>query len=370
MPRHARQLRGFTLLEMVISVAVLATLGAGIGSIFVLASRALPTARGASETTISATMALDQLAADLRLATNVSAASATAITFTVPDRTGDGAEETISYSWAGAGSPLVRVFNAETASTLEPAPAGFSLSYARRAVTTTQTATTTQDSGELLLSSFGGWTGITPTTATSGLSTTAWASEAFTVDKVTIPSDATRWYVSRVSLRLGKSLIATPSITVSICLPSASGSPVAGSAVGSSYTVTPGLLTISPAWQDATFSDVSFTDPAIKNLVILCKGTTSGGQIEYLNSSSAPTDAYTFLSSTDSGGTWNPSTNRNRNDARFFVYGGYVRRVQTTVQATSYFLGSVTVTLQPSSDSSTRIDTGVALLNQPQVPAP
>jgi prepilin-type N-terminal cleavage/methylation domain-containing protein len=369
MPRRPRH-PAFTLLEMVVAVAVLSILSAGIGSVFVLASRALPSSRGASETTITAAAALDQLVADLRIATRITAAAPTSITFTVPDRSGDGIDETIAYSWAGAGSPVLRTYNDGAASTLLASAASFALAYTRRVETTTQSTITTQDSGEVLLSSFAGWTGVTPTTATMGLSTTSWTSEAFTVDKVTIPSDVIRWYISKVSLRLGKSLLTSPSITVSVCLPASSGSPVAGTAVGSSATITPGLLALTPGWLDATFSDVSFTDPAIKNLVIRCKATTSGGLIEYLNSSSAPVDAYTFLYTSDSGGTWNPSSNRNRNDARFFVYGGYVRTVQTQVQASAYFLGSANIVLQPTSESATRLDTGFALLNQPEIPAP
>ncbi|MEX2217359.1 MAG: hypothetical protein WD749_01250, partial [Phycisphaerales bacterium] len=74
--------------------------------------------------------------------------------------------------------------------------------------------------------------------------------------------------------------------------------------------------------------------------------------------------------STDSGGTWSPSSNRQRNDARFYVYGGYVRRVASTVNADVHFLGSVNVMLQPTRDADTRVDGGIALLNQPQAPAP
>jgi prepilin-type N-terminal cleavage/methylation domain-containing protein len=364
------RVRAFTLLELVVATSVMAILATGIGSVFVLAARALPNARGPSETSITATTALDQLTADLRVATSITAASATSITFTVPDRTGDGVDDTITYSWAGAGSPIIRQFDGDGGSPILASAANFAIGYNKRTVSSTTTTTTSQDSGEVLLSSFAGWSGITPTTMNGGLSTTGWSSEAFTVDKITIPSDSTKWYVSRVSLRVGHTVISTSGVVVSIWKPAGPGNPIAGTQVGSSYTIASGLLSSVMNWQDSTFSDVTFTDPTATSLVIVCKGTSTGGQIEYLNSSSAPTDAYTYLSSTNSGSTWTPTTNLNRNDAKFFVYGGYVHQVQTTVSVNLYYLGSVTVTLQPTADASTRIDTGFALMNQPQVPGP
>jgi prepilin-type N-terminal cleavage/methylation domain-containing protein len=367
-PTPARTARAFTLLEVAVATSVMAVLAVGIGSVFVLASRALPNVRGPTETTITASAALDQFVADLRVATRVTAAGATSITFTVPDRTGDGLEEPISYSWAGAGAPLVRQVNGDAGSQILNAAYAFGIAYSKRTITTSGTTMVSQDSGELLLSSFSGWSGITPSTLTGGLSTTAWSSEAFTVDKVSIPGDSTRWYVSRVSLRVAHSLLSTAGVVVSLCKPAGAGNPVPGVSVGSPCTVGGGLLAIGAAWQDATFSDVNITDPAATSLVILCKGTASGAQIEYLNSSSAPTDAYTYLSSTDSGATWTPTTNRNRSDAKFFVYGGYVHPVSTTVNVTSYLLGSVSVTLQPSADASTRLDSGFSLMNQPSIP--
>jgi prepilin-type N-terminal cleavage/methylation domain-containing protein len=369
-PGRAPPLSGFTLIEVVVSLAILGVIATAISSVIVLASRALPSARGAGESTVAATTALDQLGAELRTATTVTETTATSITFTVPDRTGDTIAETIRYSWAGAGSPLIRVYNGDSGAALIESVNSLAFAYAKRKVTTTGgTITTTIDSGEVLLASFTGWSGITPTVSTSGLSATSFASEAFTVDKVTFPSDTTKWSVSRVSLRVSKSLLSTASILVSVHQPAGAGSPIVGTPVGSTATISAGLLGTGPTWQDAAFSDVTFTDRTLTNLVLRLKAT-GAAQVEYYTSASAPIDATTFLWSTDSGSTWLPSTNRNRNDARFFVYGNYQRQVQTVASVDTYYLGSVNITLQPTADPTTRVDGGFALLNQPQVPGP
>src|SRR5689334_20631330 len=141
-PRHPRS---FTLLEMVVAMAVMSILTAAIGSVILLASRALPGARGPTETTLTASAALDQLVADLRAATGITAAGATAVTFTVPDRTGDGIDDTVSYAWAGAGSPVVRTFNGDAGAQLLASAAAFALGYSKRTVTTNQVTTVQQD---------------------------------------------------------------------------------------------------------------------------------------------------------------------------------------------------------------------------------
>src|SRR3954465_2249593 len=150
---------GFTLIETLVSLAIMAILFTGIGSVFMLASRSLPTARGASERTITTTAALDQLAGDLRLATRITEASPTAVTFTVPDRDNEGHEETIRYAMDANGS-LTYKLNAAQPVPLLRSLSSFSLAYTKRHTTTPGTTTTTADSGEVTLASFGGWSGV------------------------------------------------------------------------------------------------------------------------------------------------------------------------------------------------------------------
>ncbi|MCY2929664.1 MAG: hypothetical protein NTV86_09265, partial [Planctomycetota bacterium] len=69
------------------------------------------TSSGTSNVT-KATGLLQQITAEVALAKTVTERTATAITFTIPDRNADGQDETIRYSWTGtAGGALTRTYN-------------------------------------------------------------------------------------------------------------------------------------------------------------------------------------------------------------------------------------------------------------------
>ncbi len=110
--RRALSRPAFTLAEVLVTVGVMGLVLGAMGSIVVLASRAAPdrAATGAlAETTPSA---LDRLAAELPFATALVECAGGVLEFRVPDRTGDGAEETIRYQWTGpAGAALQRRMN-------------------------------------------------------------------------------------------------------------------------------------------------------------------------------------------------------------------------------------------------------------------
>src|SRR5690349_22532054 len=93
--RNPRSAIAFTLIEMLISLAIMALIAAALGSTIVLASRALDQQAGPGATTVAARRATDRLLGELAGATAFSERTATAVTFTVPDRDGDGAPETI-----------------------------------------------------------------------------------------------------------------------------------------------------------------------------------------------------------------------------------------------------------------------------------
>ncbi len=88
---------------------------AAMMSAILLAQRGIDDGSSLTAKTVSGRQALDEITADLRLATAVTEATATAVTFTVPDRTGDDVAETIRYAWSGtAGDPVTRTFNGVT----------------------------------------------------------------------------------------------------------------------------------------------------------------------------------------------------------------------------------------------------------------
>jgi prepilin-type N-terminal cleavage/methylation domain-containing protein len=127
LPNHCYA--AFTLIEMLVSIAVMAVLVTGIASAIVLATR---TAEGAAQPGDLADAAgvVDQITAELAVALSFSERTATAVTFTVPDRDGDEAPETIRYAWSGvAGDPLTRAYKGGEAQAIAQDVQQFNLTY-------------------------------------------------------------------------------------------------------------------------------------------------------------------------------------------------------------------------------------------------
>lgn len=372
--RITKSRHGFSLVELAVTTAVISILLVSLGSAIVLTSHAMPTpASPGGEADYRRAAALDQMCAELRCATGFSEMTASAVTFTVADRDSDGNPEKIRYAWAGSsGSPLTRSYNAGPAVSVAENLATFDLAYLKDKHTTTTTGTTTWDSGEVQLASFSGWTGITAGLATTPLSTTTWAAEAFTINAVTLPADTTKLSITRVSLKMKKPTSGTAGATVGICLPSAAGASTPATAViGTTFSIPAANIATTVGWVDATFSDVTFPDNKTKDFVILIKGiAASSATLQYYSSTSAPTDSTVYRYTSNSGGTWLPSASLNQFDAPFVVYGSYQRQVQSSVSADTYTLASITVSLQSAGARSQRLDAAVKSLNQPTVSGP
>jgi prepilin-type N-terminal cleavage/methylation domain-containing protein len=125
---------GFTLMEVVLASAVLVMLMAAMGTAIRVSSRAMPDETSGVSLTLSNGRALDRFSADLAVAKSILASSATSIQFTVADQGGTVGDETITYSWAGTGSPLNRQINSGTASSVLANVQSFSLTYFTKTV--------------------------------------------------------------------------------------------------------------------------------------------------------------------------------------------------------------------------------------------
>lgn len=364
--------RAFTFVEMAVTLSILSIVLVSLGSVLVVTAKALPSAPGANAATVSADAALDSFMSDIRFATSVTEDTSKAFTFTVADRTGDSTPETIRYAWSGTpGDPLTRQYNGGAAVNVVPSVNSFNLSYQKLGHSTTVSTTTTWDSGEVLFSSFNGWSGVVGLPSTTNLTTASWAAEAFQLDKVAFPADTSRVSITRVQLKLKGPSSGTTGITVGIYLPSGAGaSTPAASPIGTPFSLNSSTLTTSFAWVDSTFSDVTFPNGNTTNLVLVVKGVSGSttGSLQYYNSILAPFDNSTYRYSTTSGATWLPASSFNANDALYFVYGSYQRPTVSNVTTTTYTLQSVAITLQPSGTASPRVDAAVETLNSPQLP--
>jgi prepilin-type N-terminal cleavage/methylation domain-containing protein len=371
--RNPRSHRAFTLAEVVVSLSVLTILMLAMGSAVVVAARALPAPSAPVNSELSLASALDRLCAELRYSKVIESSSGTAIQFTVADRAQDGTDEHILYQWLGAGNPLTRTYNGGTAVAISEPLSNFSLTYQNKKVTTSTTVATTVDSGELLFSSFSGWSGYSPTQSNGSLNGVSWVTSYFKPDALTIPSGASSVSITRVRLKVKRTT--TPdgtAITVGIYTPAAAGGPLPSTTqVGSSASVAVSSLTTAypSTFIDFTFSDVTFSSPPTElNFVI--KGTgTSCGSVQFYYNATAPVNTPVYMYTGNSGSVWNPSTNRQQNDCVFEVYGSYKTASTTTVNVDNYYLHTFTVAADTSANAF-HSETTMRSLNQPTITGP
>ena len=138
--QHRR--RGFTLVEMVLSMAVMTILLGGISSAMILAGRAVPVSGTPASLTVDAYYAAEGLASELYAAQTITARGATSISFTVADRNADANPETIQYSWSGvAGQPLNRQYNGGVAGAVLNNVYQFNLTYVTQVISSTTKVT-------------------------------------------------------------------------------------------------------------------------------------------------------------------------------------------------------------------------------------
>ncbi len=107
---------GSTLAEMMVALVSASALMVGTASAIFVAVQGTDTSNTPTSATIDGSVALNDVLSELEFALSFSEQSATAITFTVPDRDGDSNPETIRYAWSGTpGDPLTRQYNGGTA---------------------------------------------------------------------------------------------------------------------------------------------------------------------------------------------------------------------------------------------------------------
>lgn len=129
---RTRSRSAYTLIEMMVSMGTSVVLLAGLGSSIFLAGEAL---NGQSQGTrrTDGTEILNGINADISHAVRFTERTATSVTFEVPDRNGDLANETIRYHWTGAPNKLLEyTFNGGPPTVLASNVEAFNLSYLTR----------------------------------------------------------------------------------------------------------------------------------------------------------------------------------------------------------------------------------------------
>jgi prepilin-type N-terminal cleavage/methylation domain-containing protein len=110
--------RGFSLVELVSSLAITSILMLGLSSVMLIGSKAVPTGTEQIHAEAACNDAIEKFAHDATLAIGVSLVTSEKLVFVVPDRDGDASNDQVSYILENSSTVLKRGWNAETPSTL------------------------------------------------------------------------------------------------------------------------------------------------------------------------------------------------------------------------------------------------------------
>jgi prepilin-type N-terminal cleavage/methylation domain-containing protein len=345
----SRTHRGYSLVELVVSVAILGIILLGAQSAVMISSRAMPSQNAPVSRVIAAASSLDTFAKELTYAINIQSSSANSITFTVADRNADNQPETITYQWSGvSGHPLTRQYNGGTVTSVVPSVHSFALAYTKTAVAQ---SITYSESSETQLDSYTSSLGLSDEDVRS----TNWVAQIFTPS---LPLDATNWRVTRVFIRAEKRSGNTGVTSVQL-RPVVAGAP-------SSSILAETLLYESTLPSNASWIEIPFTQAGLLGksaslcLVLQWISDTESCRVQHKNFllGSPPT-----VMLRGNGSSWTTSNS----SLLYYVYG----KVTTPNPVTySYQLQSVRCTIQTTADTSSQLSTTILTLNQPQVAGP
>lgn len=347
---------GYTLLEIVVALPIMALLMAGLGAAIKLAAQSVPNGTTTSSATLSAREVLDLITSDLTYATAIStdvttSGAAHQLTFNIPDRDGQApSTETITYSWSGtAGAPLTRTFNGTT-TTIASSVQEFTLAYDKRA---SALPTSYSAGAETLLISSDGFT-LFPTN--NNVTSSTWFGQYF---QPILASNVHSWNVTRAQLYL-KSSSSTDGQNL-VQIRNASGG-LPGTSTLAQTTLLESSLVGSYKLTSIGFSSCPYVSPAVGLCLVVqwqANGTScvaQGWGSSALNSNE--------VSTTNGGTSWQaPSSSA----LKYYIYGTVQTANPTAYQ---YLLTGIRCTLRLGSGANSRLNTTIRVLNEPAVTGP
>ncbi|MFN0011770.1 MAG: type II secretion system protein J [Phycisphaerales bacterium] len=340
--------RAFTLIELLVALSAMSILATALGSVFVLASRALPAGQSTLTAAPAAARAVDIIAADIAYATQVSTGDARSISLTLPDRDADGQSESVAIAWSGVkGTALTRTVNGTSTETLLTNVRDLTLGY-ELATTTSGSAGGGTASEQTILSITGSST-FTPITDPESIG------QSF---RPVLPAEATSWSITRIGIRLDDYGVVTGQVALQI-----------------RAVDTAGLPTSTILWQ-TTINETSVTSGALVNYTVsnvtgLVPGTTYCIMVAHRDGSfaaAAPVISAAspvggaLITGEDDKSDWARTTSKSMECT---VYGQVTSPVTTIATASN--LERVLISLRAESDNAPTVRASALPLNRPGV---
>lgn len=292
-----KQRTAFSLLEMVLSLSVLAVAFTAVGSVFVLATKVMPAPDSAEAASVDQSRALSRLIEDLEQARYITGGSANSITFVVDDRTGDGLPDRMSYAWSGiAGDPLTLTINGSSPTALVQNVRAFSL-QATVATRTDRVPASSEVSDEQMLfaHSNAGWA------ASISVTSNSWVGQVLAID---LPPGAVSYTIDRVRYRARSN--GSNSGGTHVRLRSFDADTNTTGSIEAATYLPESMLSSSYSWQDQTFDPPpSFSADDLCALTLEWNNGYVSADIEYDNSG-----GNSLLWDDDAGQSWSEFSNK------------------------------------------------------------
>jgi prepilin-type N-terminal cleavage/methylation domain-containing protein len=345
-----RAANGYTLVEMVTALAIVGILMLGVASAMLVASRAIdPDTR--PRTTHAAAEAAARVVRELEFATAFAERSAAAVTFTVADRTGDGSDETIRYAWSGtAGDPLTRQYNGGTSVAVveDVRECAFTCDLE---TLTEEPDPTRSESAEMALAVH-----TVPSDAKDfAVQNSVWIGQYF---KPSLPGSAVSWSVTRALVKCRLHGAAKGKASVQLRLPTAGNLP--SREVLEGIHVHENRLTDGYLWQEFTFSNAAGLSPSRGLCLTVVRFIDDADICDVQYDGDGPGG----MCQTNSGeGAWSTVLGK----SMVFAVYGTVTTSDDPDPVTRTWVRGVHLRLRAGPDPSTAVETGVRVLNAPEV---
>ena len=345
--------RGLTLVELVISFVLAAILLVGMTSAMVLATRALPENAGAVDAAVNTGDVMRNLSNELRNAICITENTATAVTFTVADRDGDGSPERIRYTWSGtAGQPLTRQYNSAAAVTVLDNVQQFALTYDVTRATEEYPGPPVEGS-EVELNHFD----ASVNSAEFNVTNTKWIAQYFKPSAALLTPDVVSWRITRAYIRARRFDLSFQDTRVQIRTANADHTPTA--TILDEQILNEWSMGTTLYWRDFTFDNVRGLSPvAGACLVLKCDSSGTSARILYDNASGSDR-----VTTSDSGSSWTVDAGK----AMLYYAYGTISVDGPTQAVTRQYVTGLHVALRTGTDSDARLDTNIHTLNTPEL---
>jgi hypothetical protein len=343
--------RGHTLMELTAATVASAFLMAGLGGVMMIARQVAYTPTAANERTKCATV-VNQIAEELRYATLILQHSAQTLEFVVADRNADGTAERIRYEWSGVtGDPLFKTVNSEAAVAILDSIDAFTVAVEQTSKSTTLTSTV--ESAEAVLAS----NTTSPGGSERALDTTRFTAQKIDPTTFSVPAGATSWNATKVQFYGDEESSDDGTLLVQL---RAAGDPNNGptSDVLGQRVVAESLL--SDGWNTVTFSSPCRNLGLYRSYAVVWAGSGIGDAAALAYNDNA---ASGVLETTNAGASWTLMPSRQV----FYRLFGTINSPGSTYTVTRTYVPQVSLLLQSSAESHSRIDARIPLNNLPEL---